>query len=113
MKKSQQALSILAQIKDLIESELYCLDNSEPLKRFTGLQQILKMHTSNFLPDSTFRVYLGEQIGKLDEYKDYFFDSRRPSPWRTHEECRSAMIKCCLLTQGLIERHAQEFENRP
>jgi hypothetical protein len=110
MKKSQEALSILGKIRDLLESEPYGMDNPEALKQLKGLIQILKMHTSGFLPDSTFKSYLREQIGKIDEYRNDLYSGQSPKYWRTHEECKAEIAKCYIIAEGLIERHARECE---
>ena len=100
----------MAKIREIIEDADYGFDDPESKRRFAGLIQILKMHTSGFLPDNTQQVYLGEQIYKLNEYKEDLFAATQPRFWRTYGECRTDMLTRCSLAQGLIERHAREYE---
>jgi len=110
MKKSELALSTLAKIRELIENENIGFDNPEAEKQIAGLIKILKMQTSGFLPDNTQQIYLGEQIGKLDEYKRDLFRGEKPRFWQNHAKCQLDMIMRCDIAQGLIERHAKDYE---
>ena len=100
----------MAQIREMIEDADCGFDDPNAKSRFAGFVQILKMHTSGFLPDDTQRIYLGEQIYKLDEYKNDLFAAARPRFWRTHGECQTDMLMRCSIAQGLIESHAREHE---
>ena len=110
MKKSKLALSTLAKIRELIENEDIGFDNPEAEKRIAGLVKILKMQTSGFYSDNTQQIYLGEQIGKLDSYKQDLFRGEKPRFWQSHAKCQEDMITRCDIAQGLIERHAREYE---
>lgn len=110
VKKTEKALAILAKIRDLIDNVDCGFDDPEARKRVAGLVRILKMHASGFLPNATQQIYLNEQIHKLDEYKEDLFSARKPRFWRTHGECQADMVGRCIMVQGLIQRHATEYE---
>ena len=110
---TQKASDTLAKIREMIEDADCGFDNPEAKRRFAGFIQILKMHTSGFLPNDTQRIYLGEQIYKLNEYKEDLFAAGRPRFWQTHGECQTDMLTRCSIAQGLIERHAKEYEQTP
>lgn len=109
MKQSEKALDILAQIQKLVEDEDYG-ENPEAKTRITGLIKILKMHASGFLPNDSRQIYLGEQVGKLEEYKEDLYSDQKPRFWQTHDECQSDMVTRCIIARGLIERHATDYE---
>jgi hypothetical protein len=110
MKKVARALAVLAKIRDLLENEPYGTDMPEAKRRVAGLIRILKMHTSGVFPNDTRQIYLGEQVGKLDQYKDDLYSSRRPRFWQTHEECKGDMLTRCIIARGLIEQYGKACE---
>jgi hypothetical protein len=110
MKPSAKALPILDQIRDLLDNEEFGLDNPAAEKKIGGLIQILKMHTSGFLPNDLQQIYLNEQIHKLDEYKRDLYRAERPRFWQSHGRCHEEMIAKCIIARGLIERHARDYE---
>jgi hypothetical protein len=110
MKKSELALSTLSKIRDLIDNEDIGIDNSEAENRIDGLIKILKMQTSGFLPDDTQQNYLREQIENLNECNQDLFRGERPRFFQTHARCQLEMVQSCIIAQGLIERHASDYE---
>ena len=110
MKKSDLALSTLAKISEAIKNETIGFDNPEAENRVAGLIKILKMQTSSFLPDDTQQVYLGEQIGNLNECNQDLFRGEKPRFFENHAKCQLEMIQSCVIAQGLIERHARDYE---
>jgi len=110
MKKVARALAVLAKIRDLLEKDQYGTEMPEAKRRVAGLIRILKMHTSGFLPHDTRGIYLGEQLSKLEQYKDDLYSGRSPRLWRSHEECKDDMLTRCSVARGLIEQHGKECE---
>ena len=110
MKNIATALAVLAKIRDLLEKEQYGTDVPEAKRRVAGLIRILKMHTSGFFPNDTRGIHLGEQLVKLDQYKDDLYSGRPPRLWQTHEECKGDMLTRCIVAKGLIEQYGQECE---
>jgi hypothetical protein len=110
MNKSELALSTLSKIRGIIDDEDIGFDNPEAEKRIAGLIKILKMQSSGFLPDNTQQIYLGEQIEKLDEYRRDLFRDKKPRFWQNHARCQEDMKTRCDIAQGLIERHARDYE---
>lgn len=110
MKASEKALSVLEKIRDVLENEEFGLDNPAAEKKIGGYIQILKMHTSGFLPNDLHQGYLEEQIHKIDGYKQDLYQAPKPRFWQSHSNCRQEMITKCLITRGLIERHARDYE---
>ena len=111
MKASEKALSVLDKIRSVLDNEEFGLDNPAAEKKIGGLTQILKMHTSGFLPNDLQQVYLGEQIHKLGEYKQDLYRAEKPRFWLSHAICHEEMMMKCIIARGLIERHARNYEN--
>lgn len=110
MKSVARALTVLAKIRDLLEKESYGTDMPETRRRVAGLIQILKMHTSGLFPNDTRGIYLGEQVAKLEQYKDELYSDRAPRLWQTHEECKGDMLTRCIVAKGLIEQYGLECD---
>ncbi len=112
MRNSDEALGVIDSILELLEVKQYGTAKPETKRHFEALTSRLGALTAEYLPGDTLAIYLGEQVGKLNEYKDHLCMKKRPLFWMSHEACRLDMVSAALKARGLIERHAREYEEK-
>lgn len=97
----------------MIKSADLGFDNTEDIQRFTELVRDLSAQVKGFLPNDTRHIYLNEQIGKLDDWKEDLWSARKPRFWMSHGDCRIDMLIRCDLIEGLVGKHAADYEIAP
>jgi len=107
MNSTEHALSILARIRYMIQTEEIGANNPQIGQRLADLIRILQLDVQDFLPGDPQRSDLREQVKKLADDIPELNRSEKPLVSQNHLESQHELLMRCIVIQHLIERHAK------